>query len=158
MGGEGLLTTEDLKVAVNEVMFARCENARVEGLAKATLRNIPQQLVSIYCNTQPGWEEQRRRTRLPRATRVCSWTFSPEEIRDLVKFQDMPPPAPKGSTTLQRRRITAYDCARVLPSGDLVSIVGTMQLVGERPPLRLDSSRYANKLVVAFSKSVVGVC
>ena len=156
MGGEGLLSADDLRAALTEVLFARCGNARVEGLAKATLRNIPPQLVSSYCNTHPGWEERRRGTRLPRATRVCYWTSSPEAIRDLIKFQDMPPPAPKSSTTLQRRRIAAHDCARVLPSGDLVSIVGTMQLVGERSPLSLDSSRYVNKLVVTFNKAVVG--
>jgi hypothetical protein len=44
----------------------------------------------------------------------------------------------------------------VLPSGDLVSIVETMQLIGERSPLSLDSSRYVNKLVVTFNKVVVG--
>ena len=156
MGGEGLLSADDLRAALTEVLFARCGNARVEGLAKATLRNIPPQLVSSYCNTHPGWEERRRGTRLPRATRVCYWTSSPEAIRDLIKFQDMPPPAPKGSTTLQRRRIAAHDCARALPSGDLVSNVGTMQLVGEQSPLSLDSSRYVNKLVVTFNKAVVG--
>jgi hypothetical protein len=81
---------------------------------------------------------------------------SPEAIRDLVKFKDMPPPAPKGSTTLQRRSIAAHDCVRVLPSGDLVLTVGKMQLVGERSPLSRDSLRYANKLVVTLSKAVVG--
>jgi hypothetical protein len=146
----------DLRAAVTEVLFARCGNARVEGLAKATVRNTPPPLVSIYYNTHPGWEERRRGTRLPRATRVCYWTSSPEAIRDLIKFHDMPTPAPKGSTTLQRRRIAAHDCARALPNGDLVSIVGTMQLVGERSPLSLDSSRYVNKLGVTFNKAVVG--
>jgi hypothetical protein len=31
-----------------------------------------------------------------------------------------------------------------------------MQLVGERSPLSLDSSRYVKKLVVTFNKTVVG--
>jgi hypothetical protein len=128
----------------------------MEGLAKAMLRHIPPQRVSSYFNIHTGWEEQRRETRLPRATRVCYWTSFPEAIRDLVTLQDMPLPAPKGSTTLQRRRIATHDCARALLSGDLVSIVGTMQLIGERSPLSLDSSRYANKLIVTFSKAVVG--
>jgi hypothetical protein len=79
-------------------------------------------------------------------------------MRDLVKFQPfgMPSPAPKDSTTLNRWRIAARDCARVLPSGDLDSIAGTMQLVRERNCLGRGSSRYVKKLVVTFNKAVAG--
>jgi hypothetical protein len=99
----------------------------------------PPQLMSSYCNTYPGWEEQRRGTRRPKATRVCQWASSPKAKRDLVKFLDMPPPAPKGSTELQRRDIAAHNCALVLPRGDIVLIAGTMQLVGEHSPLSRDN-------------------
>jgi hypothetical protein len=71
MEAEGLLSAEDLRAAVIEMLSARCGNARVEGLAKATLMDTPSRHVSSYYNTHTGREEQRRRTRLPRATKVC---------------------------------------------------------------------------------------
>jgi hypothetical protein len=94
------MSAEDLRAVVNGMLFARCGNAREEGLATRTQINTPPQLVSNYCTSDSDWQEQPRGTRTPRSMRACYWTASPKAMRDLVKFQDMPPPAPMGSTAL----------------------------------------------------------
>jgi hypothetical protein len=65
MDGKGVLSAEDMRAVVIEMLFALCGNARVEGLAKVTQRNIPPQLLSICCTSHPYWQEHSRGTRTP---------------------------------------------------------------------------------------------
>jgi hypothetical protein len=98
MEAEGLLSAEDLRAAVIELLFARCGHAQVEGPSKATQRNTP---LKTSCERLLQYP--------PGLGGVAPWdapsyidegvfwdVFSLVECySDLFKFQDMPPPTPR---------------------------------------------------------------